>query len=456
MQLLKKKDVDMLNGSIMKGLFAIALPLMIMNVLQSLFNIIDMTVLKSFGPADGYAVGAVGACGTLISLITGLLIGCSAGANVVVAKRVGSGDIASARRAAGTAVAFAIVGGLVISAVGILGARVFLTWMNCPDRLIDEAVLYFRLYFAGIPISMLYNFAAAVLRSTGDSRSPMLYLTLGGAVKILLNYVFVAHCNLTVVGVAIATMVSWSIAATLCLRTLVRSEGAVRLEKKHIRFYRTELREILYIGLPTGLQQALYSIANVIISATVNTFGTEATTGISIANNFDGLLYQICHSPSLAVMPYVSQNVGAGNIKRAKQAVWRGILFTTLLGATFGAASAFFAVPLSSIMSSNAAVIAFSRQKMIIISSTYFICGINDIMGATMRGMGKPIIPTVTTLLYMCAFRFLWVFVIFPLSPSLTFLYFVWPVGWVLSLLTLLCFYFPRARRLAMESAARP
>ena len=200
--------------------------------------------------------------------------------------------------------------------------------------------------------------------------------------------------------------------------------------------------------MPAGLQSCLYSVANVIISATVNSFGPEATTGISIANNYDGILYQICHATSLAVMPYVSQNVGAGNVTRAISSVKKGILITVCLGATFGALSACFAVPLSSVMSSDPVVIAYSQQKMIIISSTYFICGINDIFGAALRGMGKPMVATVSTLVYMCLFRFVWVYLIFPLLPNLTFLYLVWPIGWVLSIITLLFVFVPTAKKL--------
>lgn len=336
---MRKKEVNMLSGPIAKGLLAIAFPIMVMNVLTSLFNVIDMTTLKSFG-TDEYAVGAVGTCGALISLISGLLIGVSF-------------------------------------------AKVFLQWTNCPDELLSQATLYFRLYFAGTPILMVYTFASAILRSSGNSRRPMLYSVLGGVVKVVGTFLFVAVFKMSVEGVAFATIISWSASAILAFRALLKNEGVVKLKPERIRFYRQEMGEILFIGIPAGLQQALYSVANVIITATVNSFGAAATTGISIANNFDGILYQISVSPALAVMPYVSQNVGVGNIKRATQAVGRGMLITIGFGAIFGALSAIFSAQLSSIMSSDPAVIAYSQQKMVIISSTYFICGINEIMGVS-------------------------------------------------------------------------
>ncbi len=451
-----KNDVNMLSGSIVKGLLSISVPVMIMNVMTSLFNIIDMTVLKTYDPGNGIAIGAVGVCGTLISLITGLVIGVSAGANVLIAKNIGRKDQPGVDRAVGSAIAFSVVSGLGLAAIGIGGAEIFLRWTNCPEELLGQATLYFRLYFAGAPLLMFYNFCAAILRSTGDSRRPMIFLIVGGAVKVSANFVLISQFKLGVTGVAIGTILSWSVCAFLGGFALVRNAGAVQLKPKHIRFYGKELSKMLYVGVPAGLQQALYSIANVIITATVNSFGPQATTGIAIANNFDGILYQICVSTSLAVMPYVSQNIGAGNVKRAKEAIWKGILITVCLGATFGALSSIFSAQLSSIMSSDPAVIAFSRQKMIIISSTYFLTGINEILGAALRGLNNPIPATVSTLVYMCAFRFVWVYLIFPLCPNLTFLYLVWPVGWVLSAVTLTFVLFPTLKKVTGTLAAHP
>lgn len=446
---MRKKDVDMLSGSIVKGLLLISIPVMIMNVVQSLFNIIDMTILKTYDTGNGIAVGAVGVCGTLISLITGLAIGLSTGANVVIAKNIGRQDQASVDRAIGSAMAFSVTAGVALAVIGISGAELFLRWANCPDKLLSQATLYFRLYFAGVPILMVYNFCAAILRSTGDSRRPMVFLTVGGIVKVASTFLFIAQWNMGVTGVAVATILSWLVSAVLALLTLIRNKGTVKIRIQNIRFYKNEATQILHIGIPAGLQQALYSVANVIISATVNTFGPDATTGISIANNYDGILYQISVATALAVTPYVSQNVGCGNIKRAMQSVWKGILITVCLGGFFGALSATFSAQLSSIMSSNPAVIAYSQQKMILISSTYFICGINEIFGAALRGMGKPIAATITTLVFMCAIRFVWVYLVFPLVPNLTFLYLIWPIGWILSIITLLCVFFPTAKKLA-------
>ena len=444
---MRAKDVDMLSGPIAKGLLAICIPVMIMNVLQSLFNIVDMTILKNFD-SDGMAVGAVGVCSTLIALITNSLTGIATGVNVIVARYIGKKDPEHTKRAVGTAIAFAIVSGLALGIIGITFAEVFLGWINCPDELLSRALLYFRLYFLGAPLLMIASFNSSVLRACGNSRRVMTISMSNGVVKVISTYLFVAVFRMGILGVALATLLSWGVSVGLGLATLLRTDGAVRLYWRSVRFYRPELPQILRIGVPTGVQMFLYSTANVIIVSAVNSFGPQAATGVSIANNFDNILYQICHATSLAVMPYVSQNIGAGNVKRATRCVLEGILLTAGIGIVFGSLSAIFSSQLSSIMSDDPVVIDYSRQKMIIISSTYFICGIMEILNAALRAMGKPTFPTVTTLIFMCGLRFIWVYFVFPLQPNLTFLYLVWPIGWIASIICALVVYFPTKQKL--------
>ncbi len=449
-----RKEVNMLSGSITKGLLAIAVPIMVVNVVQTLFNIIDMTILRMFGNAS--AVGSAGASSTLIALMTAIAVGLSVGANVVVARHLGRRDRENVAKAVGTALVISFIVGFTLLAIGVLCAELFLGWMNCPPELMADAVLYLRLYFLGVPILMLYNFTASILRATGDSKRPMVFLIIGGIAKVLSTLLFTGVFHMGVEGVAFATIISWSISAGLCGYTLIRRGGSVKVDFQKLRLYKKEALGILAVGIPTGLQQALYSLANVIIAAAVNAAGPDATTGISIANTFDGVLYQICHAPSLAVLSYVSQNVGCGNIKRAKQSILHGIMITTCLGAFFGALSAIFSAQLSSLMSVDPNVIAFSQQKMIIISSTYFVCGINESLVAGLRGMGRPNVPLVATMLFMCALRFVWVYLIYPFVPTLTFLYLVWPVGWVLCILTELPFLFFTIRKLRRRAEAPP
>ena len=454
--MLRRKNVDMLSGSIMKGLFIVAFPIVLMNVLQSMFNMVDMRVLKTYD-TDGLAVGAVGVCSTLIGLITNLVIGIATGANAVVARHLGRKDPEDARKAAGTAILFSALAGLALTVIGIAGAKTFLVWTNCPEKLLSRAVLYFRLYFAGVPILTVYNFCAAIIRSSGNSKRVMEISLVGGAVKVVCTYLFVGAFKGGIVGVSLATILSWFVTFAMSWWTVTKGNSAVNIKLKDVRYDKKELKEVLRIGVPSGLQMGLYSIANVIIVATVNTFGAEATTGLSIANTFDGIIYNFSHATSLAVLPYVSQNIGAGNIKRATQSVWRGILLAIILAGGTGALSAIFAPQLSSLLSSDPVVIDYSCQKMVIISSTYFICGIFDVFGAALRGMGRPVVPTVATMLFMCALRFVWVYVIFPLVPqNLTFLYLVWPVGWILSIALMACALFPQIKKLMKYYAEHP
>lgn len=446
---MKLKNVDMLSGSITKGLLSLSIPIMIMNVMQSLFTIIDMTALKYF--SSDSAVGAIGVCGTVITLVTTLLVGISSGANVVVAKRIGQKDYDSINKSVMTAILTAITGGIILMIIGFTFAESFLRMIDCPPTLLPKATIYFKIYFLGVPVIMFYNFCASILRAIGDTKKPMYFIILAGFLKVVFTIVLLMISDMDVEGVAIATIISQFVASALAFIAILKYDEIVHFDFKKIRFDIKELKEMLFIGVPTGLQHSLYTFANVVIVTAVNSFGEYAATGISIANQFDGILYNIIIAPSLAVMPYIAQNVGAQNFKRVKKVITRSVLITVAFGASFGLLSAFFSRELSSIMTSNPEIIAYSRQKMIIISSTYFICGINEVMGGILKGLGKPIVPTISTFVYMCAIRFPWVYFIFPLCPNLTFLYLIWPIGWILSIITQLIAYFPAVSKLQRQ-----
>ncbi len=436
---MKKHNVDMLSGSITKGLFALTIPIMIMNAFQSLVGIIDMSILGILVNDD--AVGAVGVSASLISLITGLIIGIASGANVVVAKHVASKNQKSVERAVGTSMFFAVCAGIIISLFGVIFSKQLLILIKCSENLLEKASVYFMLYFAGVPFLFIYNFSAAIMRSIGDTKRPMIYMCLGGVLKIALNFLFITVFNTTVEGAGLSTIISWIFSSLLCLRILLNKNCKAQFKFSHFRFYAKELRNILFIGAPLGLQSALYSFANVAITATVNAIGDNATKGMSIANQFDGLIYYIAMAPSFAVAPYVSQNMAVKNTYRANKSVKNSILITIILGASFGGLFAIFARPLCSIMSKNPDVINFALQKMVLISPLYFLHGISETLGSSLRALEKPIMPTVSTLIFMCGIRFPWVWFVYPLFPNLTFLYLIWPIGWILSIITLSLFY---------------
>ena len=253
---------------------------------------------------------------------------------------------------------------------------------------------------------------------------------------------------MAVEGVAIATIVSNTIACGLTLSVLLRSKDKVHISFKTLNICLSDLKEILFVGVPAGLHFTFSSLANVVMTSAVNSFGADATTGVSIANQFDVILYQVSNAPSLATISYVAQNIGAKNYKRVKEAVLKSLIITVAFGFSLGIIFAVFSKQLSGLITSTPAVIEYSCQRLIIIALTYFLCGINDVIGGALRGMGKPIVPMLTTLIYMSGLRFVWVYSIFPLFPNLTFLYSVWPVGWILSIITLLIVYFSAMKKL--------
>ncbi len=434
---MKSKSVDMLSGPIFKGLFVLTVPIMVMNVAQTLFNLLDMAVLRVFG--FEHAVGAVGACSMLITLCTSLLIGISAGANVVIARHTGTGKKERAEAAINTSIIFAVCAGLTFMVIGAVFARDFLVMTNCPITLLDDAARYFRIYFYGLPFQMLYVFSASVLRALGDTKRPMYFLLTGSVCKVAFTVLLLQTALGGVVSVALATVFAHLISCVMAIVSVVKNKSVEVLRIKNLRPNFAELKAILYNGVPAGIQSSLYALANVIITTVVNSFGEAATTGVSIANQFDGILYQISLAPSLATIPYVAQNMGTGNYDRVKKSMIYSIVITVAFGASLGSLSAIFSRELSYIISSSPEVVTFSMQKMVIVSSTYFICGINEVLGGTLKGMGRPIAPAVTSLIFLCLLRFAWVYFVFPLCPNLTFLYLVWPIGWTLSIITLSC-----------------
>lgn len=433
---MKSKSIDMTSGSIMKGLLSLTVPIMIMNVAQSVFGLVDMAILKAFGYES--AVGAVGACGMLITLCTSLLIGIAAGANVVVARYIGSGQKRRAEVAITTSLIFAVAAGIFLLTVGVIFAEKFLVMTNCHYTLLPDATTYFRIYFCGTPMLMLYNFSASMLRATGDTKRPMYFLFIGCICKVVFTVLFINLWSRGVESVGAATVIANLVTCGLSTMTLLKNKSVVDVSLSNIRFDFGELKSILYNGVPAGIQSSLYAFANVVITSAVNSFGPDATSGIAIANQYDGILYQISYAPSLATIPYVAQNMGAGNFERVRKTLICSMLITLSFGASLGSLSAIFSRELSYLLTASPAVAEYSVQKMVIVSSTYFICGINEVLGGTLKGMGRPIAPAITSFVYLCMLRIVWVYFVFPHVRNMTFLYAVWPIGWTLSGITLL------------------
>ena len=444
--LVKVKEIDMLSCPVTKGLFAMAFPIILMNVFQQLFNAIDMAVLGEY--AGDTAVGAVGVCGVYIALFFGLVNGLATGTNIVISRCLGLRERERAERTIGTSMISGLFVGFLLLGIGVLLAHPLLLMVDCDAQLLGEATRYFRLYFCGLPACVLYLSSNSVLRARGETRLPMIYLIIGAAAKVVLNFVFVAGLGMKVDGVAYATILSNVITAVLTFRAVYKMEGSMRFYWKNMRIFRQELGQILATGIPVGVEQMLYSCANLAILAVVNGYGPDTTTGYTISLQFNNIIYNVCVCTSFAVMPFVAQNAGAGNFARVREITRKSVLLTTALGGGCGWLFAIFSRPLASLMSKSPAVIETASKQIVLISGLYFICGIAYALNAVLRGLGRPIIPTVSSMLFMFALRFLWVWFIYPLCPNIVFLYTVWPVSWVLCSITGFAFCLPTLRRL--------
>ena len=446
-----KNSVDMLNGPLFTGILKVAVPIMVMNIMQIMFNAADVAVLGMF--VNDTAVAAVGTNGALISLITGLFIGMAAGANVVVARYIGAGNKEGVEKAIGTSLLFAFLGGFLVMGVGIALAPEMLRLMKCDPNVIGLATKYLRIYFIGTPVMFVYNFSAQIMRAKGDAIRPMIYLIVSGVLNVILNVIFVLVFDTDVEGVAIATICSQTLSATLAIIALLKDKGIVKLKLSRLTFYKKEFLDLLKVGVPSGIQSCMFSVGNIFIQSCVNGMGETAMTGITIANQFDGILYFLVYAPALATMSFVSQNVGAGNIERIRKIVLETIKIVLLFGITFGAFLIIFSEPLCYLITDTPEVVALAKERLLVLASTYFFCGIMDVLSYTLRGMGKSFTAMVVSLIFACFFRIAWVLIVFPISPSIILLSLAWPISWVLTTIVDIFFYIVNYRKLKRQYA---
>ena len=439
-------EIDMLNGPIMPKLLTFAVPLILSSVLQLTFNAADVIVVGKFeGDA---ALAAVGAPGALINLLVNLFLGLSVGANVVVARYHGAGDVRQTSDGVHTSMLLSVLGGVGVGLVGFFLAGTFLSWMNTPADVLPLATAYMRIYFLGMPANMIYNFGAAILRAVGDTRRPLMYLTIAGVVNVLLNILFVAAFGLGVSGVAWATITSQVISAVLVTLCLIRTEGAIHLDLKKLRLRAGKVLEIARIGLPAGLQGIFFSFSNVIIQATVNSFGTVATAGNTAASNIEGYIYVSMNAIYQAAITFVSQNVGAYRYERIGKVTRSALLAVTGIGLGLGAVLMLFMRTFFRIYTDDPAVIAAAAVRSSVIAPTYFVCGMMDTMVGVLRGMGSSVAPMIVSVMGACVFRLFWIAVIYPFNPTLNMLYLSYPISWVITFTVhMLCYLHLKRRK---------
>ena len=441
-----RHEIDMTEGPLLPKILAFSGPLILTGILQLLYNAADVIVVGNY--AGHEALAAVSSTGSLINLLVNVFMGLSVGASVAVARHYGARDIIAMRKAEHTAMTLALFMGVGVGIVGFLLARPLLQLMDSPPDVIDGAALYVRIYFLGMPANMLYNFGAATMRAVGDTRRPMVYLMISGLVNVLLNLLLVIVFHMDVAGVAIATVASQVVSMVLVLLCLFRTRGAIQLNLNECRIDRKSLRDIIRIGLPAGLQGSLFSISNVLIQSSVNSFGSLVVAGNGVACNIEGFVYTAMNAQHQADMTFASQNYGAGKPDRVKRTLWCCLGVVTAIGLSMGLLILLFGRPLLGLYNQEPEVIAKGMIRMGIIMPTYFLCGLMDVMVGQLRGVGYSIMPMIVSLTGACLLRIVWILTVFAQNHDLTVLYMSYPVSWFVTfVIHFLCYMFVARKR---------
>jgi len=442
-----RHEIDMTEGPLLPKILAFSGPLILTGILQLLYNAADVIVVGNY--AGHEALAAVSSTGSLINLLVNVFMGLSVGASVAVARHYGARDIIAMRKAEHTAMTLALFMGVGVGIVGFLLARPLLQLMDSPPDVIDGAALYVRIYFLGMPANMLYNFGAATMRAVGDTRRPMVYLMISGLVNVLLNLLLVIVFHMDVAGVAIATVASQVVSMVLVLLCLFRTRGAIQLNLNECRIDWKSLRDIIRIGLPAGLQGSLFSISNVLIQSSVNSFGSLVVAGNGVASNIEGFVYTAMNAQHQADMTFASQNYGAGKPDRVKRTLWCCLGVVTAIGLSMGLLILLFGRPLLGLYNQEPEVIAKGMIRMGIIMPTYFLCGLMDVMVGQLRGVGYSIMPMIVSLTGACLLRIVWILTVFAQNHDLTVLYMSYPVSWFVTfVIHFLCYMLIARKRM--------
>lgn len=435
---------SMTQPPFLKKILFFSFPLILSSMLQLLFNAADVVVMGRF--AGSQALAAVSLTGSLIGLITNLFIGLSVGTNVVAAQFLGAHDDDAVEKTVSTSISISFLCGIAMCLIGQLVAKGMLAAMSAPADVVGLSTLYLRIYFCGMPASMLYNFGSALLRAAGDTKRPLYCLSLSGALNVVLNLVFVIAFKMSVAGVALATVISQTVSCVLILWLLSRAGGPLHLSFRQLRIHRPLLLQILRIGLPAGIQSTIFSLSNVVIQSALNSFGSVIVAGNGAAGNIEGFIYVSMNAFCQAGVTFVSQNRGA----RQPQNIRRILVLTECCVIAVGSVLCVlvwtFSAPLLGIYSTDAAVIAAGQQRMVIICHTYVLCGVMDVLVGTLRGIGYSFVPMVLCLTGSCAVRLLWIATVFAANRRIEILYMCYPVGWIITILMLAIFFVYAAR----------
>ena len=441
----KSYEIDMCSGPLLSRILLFAIPLICSGVLQLVFNATDIIVVGRFVSSN--AMAAVGSTSSLINLLVNFFIGISVGANVLVARFRGANDFDDAQETVQTALITAVAGGFVLIALGILLARPMLVWMATPDEVIGQAVLYMRVYFIGMPATMLYNFGAAILRAVGDTRRPLYFLTLAGLVNVAGDLLFVLVLDMGVAGVAVATVISQIISATLIVLCLMRQDGMCNVNLRRMRFHRDKFLRIMQVGLPAGLQSVIFNISNVLIQSSINSFGATVVAGNTAASNIEGFVYTSMNALYQTSLSFTSQNLGARQFGRIDKILVRCLALVFVIGLVLGNGAHLLGQTLLGIYTGEPEVIAYGMMRLGVVSVTYCLCGMMDVVAGSVRGLGYSILPMLVSLVGACVFRIIWIFTVFQWKHTLFSLYISYPISWALTICAHLVCYFVVRRR---------
>ncbi len=448
----RRNSIDMCSGPILPKLLQLVVPLMISSVLQLLFHAADIIVVGNFGSENSLA--AVGSTGSLVNLLTNLFLGLSVGSNVLAARYIGARDKKSLSTTVHTAICLSLIGGAVLTVIGVLFAEQFLIWMQSPEKVRGLSAQYLQIYFCGMIPMLAYNMGSAILRAKGDTKRPLLYLTLAGILNVCLNLVFVIAFKMDVAGVALATVISQCLSAVLILRCLSREEDeGIRFDWRKLRLDMASVKQILRVGVPASFEGVVFCISNVVLQSFVNGFGEIVMAGCAAAASIEGFVYVSMNAFSQGVMTFTSQNVGAGKYSRINRILLTTGICSGLAGLLFGNMAYFFGEPLLGIYDPRPEIVESGLIRMQFIGRLYFLCGIMDVVGCCIRGMGYSTTPTVVSLMGACALRLLWVFTVFqiPEYHTQTVLFMSYPITWSVTFLAHMgCFFYLR-RKLPRE-----
>jgi len=436
----KKKEINILEGKLLGNMIRYAVPIMLTNILQLLYNSADMYVIGNFCD-DPNAQGAIGCTGALISLILGLFIGLGAGVCVTLSHSIGSKDDDKISKTIHTSVTLAVILGVIVSVVGFFLAPILLGFMNTRPEHMPGASLYVRIYFLGAIPNIMYNFCAGIMRSRGDTVRPLIFSSVGGMVNVVLNLVFVVAFNMNVEGVAIATITSQTISSILSLIYLSKLTDACKLKFSKLGIDKNTMLKFLKIGIPAGIQGSLFSLSNVLLQSGYNSLGTLFVNANAAANQVDAYLYNILNSFYHVVLTFASQNYGARNTKRLKKVFVLGVLIAVVVGFSLGILAYVFSDPLVGIFNSDPEILDVAKYRLLYVGLPYFLCGLMEIGTAMLRSIGYSLFSTVITFFGSCLFRIVWILKIFPLYNTVAALYIVYPISWTVTFITLTVAY---------------